>query len=157
MYTVYARHSSFTAVTWHHHVATRSLLTLSNSLHRKHFARNQLKFTNDFSLLQKEKVHSLSIHTLNSERIRTFFFQLSFFPPKSMLCLTIFSFTIFKLEVVRLQNLKVFSVLVQMMFKTQNNITDNYPLPHYKSFEMIYSIKQVSVFCFTSEITLEFQ
>lgn len=37
----YIRHSSLTAVAWHHHVATLSLLHLQNSLYRKKkFAMN---------------------------------------------------------------------------------------------------------------------
>lgn len=37
---VLLRHSFFTAVTWHHHVATLSFLNLSNNSHRKTFAVN---------------------------------------------------------------------------------------------------------------------
>lgn len=37
---VLVRHSFFTAVTWHHQVATSSFLNLSNNLNRKTFAIN---------------------------------------------------------------------------------------------------------------------
>lgn len=37
---VFIKNSFFTAVTWHHHVATLSFLNLSENLHRKAFAIN---------------------------------------------------------------------------------------------------------------------